>query len=120
MAGKSTTLVYGAEKLKYIIGILNSKLMTFYYKKVFNSMSLAGGFYRIGAPQIKTLPIVYMDNEDKVAQIEKQVMEVQALYDKENYEEAANIEHEIDIAIYEIYGLSEDEIKCVEGNEDES
>ena len=57
LAGKSTTIVLDYSHLKYITAVLNSTLMTFYYKVFFNSMSLAGGFYRIGAPQIKTLPI---------------------------------------------------------------
>ena len=49
--------------LKYIIGILNSRFMSRFYQIYFNSLSLAGGFYRIGAPQIKELPIPNVDQE---------------------------------------------------------
>lgn len=66
LAGKSTTIVYGHPHLKYITAVLNSTLMSFYYTTFYNSMSLAGGFYRIGAPQIKTLPIAIPNDENKV------------------------------------------------------
>jgi hypothetical protein len=39
--------------LKFFIGLLNSTLLSKFYKIYFNSLSLAGGFFRIGAPQIK-------------------------------------------------------------------
>ena len=58
LAGKSTTIVTSdKENLKLILAILNSRLMTFVYKNLFRSLSLQGGYMRVGPPQIRNLPI---------------------------------------------------------------
>lgn len=110
LAGKSTTLVYGCNHLKYITAVLNSKLMTFYYSSFYNSMSLAGGFYRIGAPQIKELPIV-IPMDDILEKVEKYV---DIIIDKTNEIETTIIMKKIDQVIYSLYGLSNSEICIVE------
>lgn len=112
LAGKSTTLVYDYCDLKYIVAILNSKLITYYYALFYNSMSLAGGFFRIGAPQIKEIPIAYAD-EATVNKIEKMVDRIQNVIN--NDEQAAELlREEIDKEVYKIYGLTEKQIELVE------
>lgn len=111
LAGKSTTLVYGCEHLKYITALLNSRLMTFYYSSFYNSMSLAGGFYRIGAPQIKELPIV-ISSDDIIDEVENYV---DVLLDKQDDINACNnAMRKIDNIIYRLYGLTDKEIEIVE------
>lgn len=80
LAGKSTTIVHSNPHLKFITAILNSKLMSFYYQKMFGSMSLSGGFYRIGVSQIKILPIAFPKNPTLIKTIEDKVDEIQSLY----------------------------------------
>lgn len=106
LAGKSTTIILRSQyPIKYILGILNSKLMTFYYQNNFTSLSLAGGFYRVGVPQIKELPIAFNEAiANKIA-------------DKVNcllYDNNLSIKSEIDQLVYELYGLTQDEISIVE------
>ncbi len=116
LAGKSTTIVYNNPHLKYITAILNSKLMSFYYSVVFNSMSLAGGFYRIGTPQIKTLPIPQV-NVQNLSMLEEYVDELQHLYKKEKYNnDIQKLEYTINQYVYQLYGLNDVEIQCVEQN----
>lgn len=112
LAGKSTTIVYGCKRLKYIIAILNSKLMTYYYQTFYNSMSLAGGFYRIGAPQIKTLPIAFPNKDSIIDAVEEMVDRI--IEAKNNRIDTMLIEKEIDKMVYEIYGLTDVEIEIVE------
>lgn len=107
LAGKSTTIVYGCSHLKFITAVLNSKLMTFYYATYYNSMSLSGGFYRIGAPQIKELPIAIP--EDSI--IEEIEQYVDCILDTGVSEELVK---KIDAIVYSIYGLTEQEIKIIE------
>lgn len=114
LAGKSTTIVYDNDNLKYITAVLNSTLMSFYYKKLFNSMSLAGGFFRIGAPQIKELPIAMPSN----TAIDRISMLVDAIQDDmeqsgENYED---LSLKIDMEIYNAYGLSPEEIEIIKSD----
>ncbi len=117
LAGKSTTIVYGYEHLKYITALLNSRLMTFYYSTFYNSMSLAGGFFRIGAPQIKELPIAMPDDENVIHEIEQYVDEILSIMDcKGSVNDNSRLQELYDLIdqkVYQLYGLSNDEIQCV-------
>lgn len=119
LAGKSTTIIYGCEHLKYITALMNSRLMSFYYSVVYNSMTLAGGFFRIGAPQLKGLPIAIPEDKELILQIEKTVDNIQEILrhivctDEDN-KRLQTLTKEIDIHIYNIYGLSEAEVAYVE------
>lgn len=109
LAGKSTTIVYGTKHLKYITAVLNSTLMSFYYKVFYNSMSLAGGFFRVGAPQVKTLPIAIPEDEQYIEIIECMVDEMQNSLSDDVYEK-------IDKEIFKIYGLNNDEERLIREN----
>ena len=116
LAGKSTTIVYNNPHLKVITAILNSTLMSFYYATFYNSMSLAGGFYRIGAPQIKALPIA---DKATVETLENLVDEVRELLKsfQEHDDKVQNVLEQIDKIIYRFYGLTDNEILCVENGQ---
>ena len=116
LAGKSTTIVYNNPYLKVITAILNSTLMSFYYATFYNSMSLAGGFYRIGAPQIKALPIALPDDDVTIETLENLVNETKKLLKslQESDREVQNVLKQIDNIVYKLYGLTDSEISCVE------
>jgi len=57
-AGKSTSIIIGdKENLKAITGILNSKVISFWFSKYFNSLSMAGGYFNIGPNELGQIPI---------------------------------------------------------------
>lgn len=115
LAGKSTTIVYGSNHLKLLIAILNSKLITFFYSVYFNSMSLAGGFYRIGAPQIKEIPIAIPEDSKVIDTVEQLVDKIQielASIGNNNIVDA--IMNQLDSYVYSFYGLTDEEIIAVE------
>lgn len=85
-------------------------MITFYYRHVFNSLSLAGRFYRIGVPQIKDILIALAD-DIKISRLEKLVDEV---INNNNEQKRKKVLNEIDLIVYEIYDLSNDEINIVE------
>lgn len=116
LAGKSTTIVYNYDHLKYILAVLNSKLMTFYYQVFFNSMSLAGGFYRVGAPQVKTLPIAVPSDDLVIKSVEEKVDELQTILESqcEENDRATTLLSDIDSLIYQIYGLNKSEVTVIE------
>lgn len=115
LAGKSTTIVYNNKHLKYITAILNSSLMTFYYRIFYNSMSLAGGFFRIGAPQIKLLPIANSTNNDVISDIENKVTILQNILvnSDENNDKVKELISEIDNNIFNIYGITDYEKEII-------
>ena len=119
LAGKSTTIVHNHSHLKFITAILNSTLMSFYYQKIYSSMSLAGGYYRIGVPQIKNLPIAIPTNQALIKKLETKVDEIQKICSMENIDnvKARKIFSEIDDMIYQMYGLTDAEINFIKNFE---
>jgi hypothetical protein len=114
LAGKSTTIVFNSSiDLRYVIGLLNSRLMSFYYSTMFNSLSLSGGFFRIGPPQIKQLPLAVGSKAQVNAIVE---LVSQRMTHDLSVNKLTEIESEIDRKVYEINGLTNDEIELIEGD----
>ena len=106
VSGKSTIIILGDDQnLKYLIGLLNSKLMTFYYRLYYNSSSLEGGFYSINTEQIKNLPIIIADNYKN--EIISLVNMLNSKYSKDTFEKLNKI-------IYKIYNLNDSEVELIE------
>lgn len=110
LAGKSTSIIFNSKyPIKYILGILNSKLMTFYYSSYFSSLSLAGGFYRIGAPQLQELPIAFAPSKEKLI-----IEQVDLLLCNPNNEDAIS---SIDKLVFDLYELTDEEIALIENGD---
>ena len=127
LAGKSTTVVTSKKiNLKFILAVLNSTLMTFVYKNLFKSLSLAGGYMRVGPPQIKNLPIKLVPESqqqplitlvDKMLSLNKRLNEIGDKKTDERArieEEIKKTDAEIDELVYKIYGITEEEKKVIE------
>ncbi|MDR0703572.1 MAG: Eco57I restriction-modification methylase domain-containing protein [Planctomycetaceae bacterium] len=58
IAGKSTTIIQGKEKiLKFVLTILNSKLIAFWFSHSFSSIAMSGGYANIGVNELSMVPI---------------------------------------------------------------
>jgi hypothetical protein len=130
LAGKSTCLIFSSVNLKFLLGLLNSKLLSFHYRTIFGGITLAGGYLRIGPPQLRTIPIPSVDysNPTDKANLDKMVKLVDRMLDLHKQLAAAKIPDEktriqrqisatdsqIDKLVYSLYGLTEEEIKIVE------
>jgi len=115
LAGKSTTIVVNPQyPFPYILGILNSKLMTYFYNERFSGLSLQGGFFRVGPPQIQQLPIANPDNDSVLAT--KLIELVEKLLDAVSRDSSVvkQLKVEIDLVVYALYKLTPEEIKLVE------
>lgn len=88
---------------KYLIAILNSKLFWFFLNNT--GTVLSGGFFRFKTKYIENFKIVLTENEEKIKEIENLV----ALYNEDK-------NHELDMKIYELYGLTDAEIEYIEQN----
>jgi adenine-specific DNA-methyltransferase len=93
---------------KYLLAVLNSKVIDYYYRYKFDSLSLAGGYLRIGVPQLATLPVPVPD-DDVLIKIDRAVEKL--LKGEENRDVQMR---NIDKLVYDLYGLSADEIKIIE------
>ncbi len=113
LAGKSTTLAIPKNTdIKILLAILNSKLMTYVYKNLFKSLSLSGGYMRVGPPQIKNLPIKLPDEKqsNKIKELVERRMNVK----DEN--QIKNLDYEIDEEIYKVYRLTRIEQEIIENS----
>lgn len=119
-AGKVNVLVNFRENPKYILGLLNSKLINFWYKSKFESRHLAGGYLGFDTPSVKSIPIKisasqkpFVDLVDKILAITK---DSDYLQNSAKQAKVHDYEKQIDQLVYKLYGLTEKEIKIVEGS----
>lgn len=117
------------ESPDYILALLNSKVLDFYLKKI--STTMRGGFFRYFTQFMEQLPvrgIDFSDSADKarhdhiVKLVERMLTAKEELSKAKTEAETTRLEREcesldrqIDQAVYELYGLTEEEIRVVEG-----
>jgi len=97
---------------KYILGILNSRLMQYFYETRFKADTNI--FPKIRIIQVKELPIK-MDYTHLNLEIIKSVDKILNAKKFNPTADTSALEAEIDRLVYELYGLTEEEIRIVEG-----
>ncbi len=98
------------EELKIILAILNSKLMTFYHKHVFLDTEKKV-FPKILIANAKKFPIKMPTNKTAIVDLVNQIL---CLKKNNPSADTSALESEIDRFVYQLYGLTEEEIKIVE------
>ncbi|GHP93873.1 type II restriction endonuclease Eco57I subunit R [Helicobacter pylori] len=99
-----------------ILGILNSKLMTYFYKKKFFPTHMQGGAFGFDTLSVETLPIPQITKSNKptahkITDCTKAILEAKEKDPKANTKE---LEKEIDALVYQLYNLTDEEIKTIE------
>ncbi|EQL54067.1 DUF7149 domain-containing protein [Helicobacter pylori] len=99
-----------------ILGVLNSKLMTYFYKKKFFPTHMQGGAFGFDTLSVETLPIpqITKSNQptaDKITDYAKAILEAKEKDPKANTQK---LEKEIDALVYQLYNLTDEEIKIIE------
>jgi hypothetical protein len=116
------------ESPKYILGLLNSRLLDRYLKSI--STTMRGGFFRYFTQFVEQLPIRRIDfsrsddksRHDKIVSmvnrmldLHKQLTAVQSPNDKTRLQrEIEATGRQIDQLVYELYGVKAEEIRIVE------
>ncbi len=115
--GKSTVVFNIDSKIDkfFLLGILNSKVVNFWYKNYFENTHLSGGYIRFDIPYLRQIPIVVPDKESQ-NEIAVVVGEILSIKLKNPSADTTALEAQIDRMVYELYGLTEKEIKIVEQN----
>ncbi|ADG72616.1 Eco57I restriction-modification methylase domain-containing protein [Brachyspira murdochii] len=96
--------------LKYLTGILNSKVSHFWIR--WNCPELQGGTRELSAIFFANIPIPEADSKTK-NNITKLVDQIIIL--KKQDKDTTALEKQIDEIVYSLYGLSDEEVKVVEG-----
>ena len=109
LAGKSTSIILG-KNLKYLLGIINSKLVSYVINIIYSSLKMAGGYLNIGTREIENIPLPETtENEQKT--IIKLVEEIISKQIK--FEDTSSLITKIDELVYDFYGLSPQEKEII-------
>ena len=98
------------EELKVILAILNSKLMTFYHKNVFLDTEKKV-FPKILIANAKKFPIKIPSDKTVITDLVNRIISIKR---KNPSADTKDLESEIDRLVYQLYDLTDDEIKIVE------
>lgn len=98
---------------KYILALLNSKLMQYFYQTSLKSDTNI--FPKIRIIQVKELPIK-VNNQTKQKIFIQKVDQILAAKKQNPNADTVMLEKEIDRMVYKLYGLTEDEIEIVENS----
>ncbi|MDP3879352.1 MAG: TaqI-like C-terminal specificity domain-containing protein, partial [Dehalococcoidales bacterium] len=115
----------------YVLGLLNSSLLNYYFNRV--SVAFRGGFRSANRQYLEPLPIHIVDFSnpaeksihdrlvalvERMLELNKRLAPVRDTYGNERDELLREIEktdREIDSLVYDLYGLTEEERRIVEG-----
>ncbi|MFP6170516.1 Eco57I restriction-modification methylase domain-containing protein [Helicobacter pylori] len=99
-----------------ILGVLNSKLMTYFYKKKFFPTHMQGGAFGFDTLSVETLPIpqITKSNKPTADKITALVDKILQAKEKDPKANTQGLEKEIDALVYQLYNLTDEEIKTIE------
>ncbi|WQS67135.1 class I SAM-dependent DNA methyltransferase [Helicobacter pylori] len=113
---EATSFILTGEHLRYLLGMLHSKLITFAFKTFYAGGGLGESGYRYKKAFIERLPISQITHKnqelaDKITDYAKQILALKAKDPKANTQK---LEKEIDALVYQLYHLTDEEIKIIE------
>ncbi|GAA9283376.1 class I SAM-dependent DNA methyltransferase [Helicobacter pylori] len=116
---EATGFILTGEHLRYLLGMLHSKLITFAFKTFYAGGGLGESGYRYKKAFIERLPIpkITPQNQElahKITDGAKAILEAKEKDPKANTQE---LEKEIDALVYQLYNLTDEEIKTIENGQ---
>ncbi len=91
---------------QYVIGIINSKITNFWFEYKYSSTKVSGNYFDLNGNQIKSIPLPYNEKyKTSIISLVNQVLEKGG--DKV-------LEQEIDRLVYQLYGLTYDEVLVID------
>ncbi|GAA9456738.1 class I SAM-dependent DNA methyltransferase [Helicobacter pylori] len=113
---EATSFILTGEHLHYLLGMLHSKLITFAFKTFYAGGGLGESGYRYKKAFIERLPIpqITPKNQElahKITDCTKVILEAKEKDPKANTQQ---LEKEIDALVYQLYNLTDEEIKIIE------
>lgn len=116
---EATSFILTGEHLRYLLGMLHSKLITFAFKTFYAGGGLGESGYRYKKAFIERLPIPQITEKnqelaDKITDGAKQIL---VLKEKDPKANTQKLEKEIDALVYQLYHLTDEEIKIIENGQ---
>ncbi|MGL2538175.1 class I SAM-dependent DNA methyltransferase [Helicobacter pylori] len=113
---EATSFILTGEHLRYLLGMLHSKLITFAFKTFYAGGGLGESGYRYKKAFIERLPIpkITTKNQELADKITDCTEQILALKEKDPKANTQKLEKEIDALVYQLYHLTDEEIKIIE------
>ncbi|RKV24062.1 type IIG restriction enzyme/methyltransferase [Helicobacter pylori] len=113
---EATSFILTGEHLRYLLGMLHSKLITFAFKTFYAGGGLGESGYRYKKAFIERLPIpkITEKNQELADKITDGAEAILALKEKDPKANTQRLEKEIDALVYQLYHLTDEEIKTIE------
>ncbi|WP_120807299.1 class I SAM-dependent DNA methyltransferase [Helicobacter pylori] len=113
---EATRFILTGEHLRYLLGMLHSKLITFAFKTFYAGGGLGESGYRYKKAFIERLPIPQITEKnqelaDKIIVLVDKILQTKEKDPKANTQ---RLEKEIDALVYQLYNLTDEEIKTIE------
>ncbi|GAA8773113.1 class I SAM-dependent DNA methyltransferase [Helicobacter pylori] len=113
---EATSFILTGEHLCYLLGMLHSKLITFAFKTFYAGGGLGESGYRYKKAFIERLPIPKITEKNqelahKITDCTEAILEAKEKDPKANTQK---LEKEIDALVYQLYNLTDEEIKTIE------
>ncbi|WP_220981188.1 class I SAM-dependent DNA methyltransferase [Helicobacter pylori] len=113
---EATSFILTGEHLRYLLGMLHSKLITFAFKTFYAGGGLGESGYRYKKAFIERLsiPKITPQNQELAGKITDGAKQILALKEKDPKANTQKLEKEIDALVYQLYNLTDEEIKTIE------
>lgn len=117
---EATTFLMTFKKPKFLAGILNSRIVNWYFDKICGESGVGTNRWKKFYVEQIPFPFIIPQNQQTVEKIENLVEEIlevkntgDACRDAINRVSTEHLEREIDILVFKLYDLTEEEIKVV-------
>ncbi len=100
---------------RYILGLLNSKLMSYFYAQKYFASHMQGGAFGFDTLSVGNLPIpkITKENQNLADELVKLVNQILALKAKNSSTDTSQLEKDIDNLVFKLYDLNEDDISKI-------
>ncbi|WQU79520.1 class I SAM-dependent DNA methyltransferase [Helicobacter pylori] len=116
---EATSFILTGEHLRYLLGMLHSKLITFAFKTFYAGGGLGESGYRYKKAFIERLPIpkITEKNQELADKITDGAKQILVLKEKDPKANTQKLEKEIDALVYQLYHFTDEEIKTIENGQ---
>ncbi|MFO7971348.1 MAG: TaqI-like C-terminal specificity domain-containing protein [Desulfobacterales bacterium] len=115
MYTEATTFLMTHAKSRYLVGCLNSFVINWYFDTICASSGTGTNRWKKIYVELLPIPQINLANQPIAAQIEGLVDRILAKKKEDLQADTKELERVIDQMVYKLYGLTENEIKIVEG-----
>ncbi|WP_131128032.1 class I SAM-dependent DNA methyltransferase [Helicobacter pylori] len=117
---EATSFILTGEHLRYLLGMLHSKLITFAFKTFYAGGGLGESGYRYKKAFIERLPIpkITPKNQELARKITDGTKAILEAKEKDPKANTQKLEKEIDALVYQLYHLTDEEIKIIEAGQE--